>query len=407
MQDNICTPGVSAASKVAHTTDILDIIFSHISARNDLVSLLRTSTLFFRLVDRKLYQSISISNKCNPFFGIPYGDISGGRGGFYGKARLLEFVRAVVVERASVPIEGSVWKRWRMLPPLPLVDTVIMQPADSNTQQDGGSDRSLPKNALVERLCPNATHLCLSLPWLTPGAKQAHPVPSFPKVKTLVIKSTAANIGDYHFFLGHQGKAEWPNVTMVHLYIWGDLVSPRKYRRRLGWPNKAEIDWSEILAIGNGTYKELEAIHDYNLDCLMHRIATLLSISALRLYNVEEMLDRLKSWKMTRRTFKTSRGRMERAFREEMRDVAKYSGLSDKSAEVDISWRPAQEFYQTFGGAWDHSEDERWYRSTVLDPSPRLVALRARLAVKTAYPVSNFIGLTESDAEYALAAYKG
>ncbi|TYJ52982.1 hypothetical protein B9479_006404 [Cryptococcus floricola] len=406
MQNNFYTPRVSAASQVATTIDILDIIFSHLSARNDLVSLLRTSSLFFRLVDRKLYQSISISNKRNPFFGIPCGKMSGGQGGFYGKARLLEFVRTVVVERASVPIEGSVWKRWRMLPPLPLVDTVIMQPADSNTRQDGGSDRSLPKKALVEWLCPNATHLYLSAPWLTPGASGAHPIPSFPKVKTLVIKSTATDIGDFRYVVGRQwGKTEWPNVTMVHLYIWGDLVSPRKHLRSYGWPNKAEIDWSEILEIGNGTYKGLVAIDHYDLKDLMRRIGTLPSISALRLYNVEEMLDRLKSWKMTRRSFKTSKGGMERALGSS--EGWEESEESKESAEVDISWRPAQEFYQTLGGVLDQSEDERWYRSTVVDPSPRLVSLRAQLAVNTAYPVSNFIGLTEAETEYALAAYKG
>ncbi|WVQ77905.1 hypothetical protein IAR50_007611 [Cryptococcus sp. DSM 104548] len=81
--------------------------------------------------------------------------------------------------------------------------------------------------------------------------------------------------------------------------------------------------------------------------------------------------------------------------------------LGEETAKGKISWRTARELHEAFDGVLGRNGAEEWYRSTVVEPSPGLISLRARLAAETGYPVENIVGLTEPDVELVLAKYKG
>ncbi|ODN72736.1 hypothetical protein L202_08174 [Cryptococcus amylolentus CBS 6039] len=342
---------MSSASRVAHTTDILYIIFSHLSAGNDLTSLLRTSPLFF--------------------------------GGPYGKTELLELVQTVVVERAPLPVNHPVWAEgYEPPPPFPAVETVIIHPADRNARQHGGIDETLPDNALIERLCPTATRLHVSTLWLTPGARGGRSMPSLPCVETLVLK---ANVGEFTqlrypvggvWGIGRNVRPPCLNIKAVHILLWGDLVYPEEKFRSSIWDKdcveERAIRWLSLLT--NAILKD-KRFHDLCKIC--EELGMRGSIDELWLYNADTMLERLK-----------------------------VLGMPEEAAETQVFWRTGLEFYEAFGDMLVRDETEEWYHSAVLAPSSELVSLRARLAAKTKYPADTFVGLTEREAEWTLSTFQ-
>ncbi|ODN97943.1 hypothetical protein I350_07580 [Cryptococcus amylolentus CBS 6273] len=333
---------MSSASRVAHTTDILYIIFSHLSAGNDLTSLLRTSPLFF--------------------------------GGPYGKTELLELVQTVVVERAPLPVNHPVWAEGYEPPPpppFPAVETVIIHPADRNARQHGGIDETLPDNALIERLCPTATRLHVSTLWLTPGARGGRSMPSLPCVETLVLK---ANVGEFTQ-LRYPVGGVWgigrnvrpPCLNIKALYLGQGFVEERAIR------------WLSLLT--NAILKD-KRFHDLCKIC--EELGMRGSIDELWLYNADTMLERLRDDKLS----------------------AEVLGMPEEAAETQVFWRTGLEFYEAFGDMLVRDETEEWYHSAVLAPSSELVSLRARLAAKTKYPADTFVGLTEREAEWTLSTFQ-
>ncbi|ODN97906.1 hypothetical protein I350_07541 [Cryptococcus amylolentus CBS 6273] len=124
MKDSDHSQGMSAAARVATTSDILDQILSHPFGNRDLASLLRVSPLFFHIAGRKLYSTLPISNALNTVsLSGPSGGSSGS--GSYGKGQFFPYVRTVVVERAPIP-KRTIWAGWEELPPLPSVENVII-----------------------------------------------------------------------------------------------------------------------------------------------------------------------------------------------------------------------------------------------------------------------------------------
>ncbi|ODO08310.1 hypothetical protein L198_00033 [Cryptococcus wingfieldii CBS 7118] len=393
---------MSSAFRVTHTTDILHIIFSHIPDNKDLASLLRTSPLFFGLIAQKLYRSLPISNVLNPFSGVD----AGGRGGPYGKTKLLELVQTVVVERVPLPIDHPVWANWYKLPPLPAVETVIIHPADRNARQEGGQDTTLPNNALIERLCPTATRLHLSTPCFTAGARGVQSMPSLPCVKTLVVKANAGEImelkyvvGKLNYGLWNHGQKERPpclNIKAVHILLWGELVYPDAKLQSSDW-DKDRVDKLAIMGLSLSTKVKLRDKIFHNLCEIAERLGTRFSIDELWLYNVGTVLERLSKWSTSRKV-DDMKAEVERAFEGEMKTSAEYLGMPEEAAEAQVFWRTGLEFYEAFGDVSARDETEEWYHSAVLAPSPNLVSLRARLAAKTKFPADTFVGLTEREA---------
>ncbi|TYJ52985.1 hypothetical protein B9479_006407 [Cryptococcus floricola] len=393
---------MSFSSQVAHTRDILHIIFSHISDGKDLTSLLRTSPLFFGLIAQKLYRSLPISNVLNPLSGAK----AGGRGGPYGKNKLLELVQTVVVERAPLPVDDF-WANWDKLPPLPAVETVIIHPADRNARQEGGQDVTLPNNALIQWLCPTATRLHISTPCVTPGAKGVQSIPSLPCVETLVVKANAGQINElkyvveklYHSFWNH-GQKEHPyclNITAVHILLWGDLVNPP--RLQSSDRDQDRVDDLAMMKLTLITNAHLQNTLFHDLCEIAERLGTRICIDNLRLwlYNADTVLERMSVWSK-RRKVDDMKARVERVFGEVF-------GMPEEEAEGKVFWQTGLEFYEAFGDLSARDETEEWYHSAVLAPSPNLVSLRARLAAKTMFPAHTFVGLTEREAEWTLAAH--
>ncbi|TYJ52983.1 hypothetical protein B9479_006405 [Cryptococcus floricola] len=394
---------MSFSSQVAHTTDILHIIFSHISDGKDLTSLLRTSPLFFGLIAQNLYRSLPISNVLNPFSGVD----AGGRGGPYGKTKMLELVQTVVVERAPGPLQpvDDRWANWYDLPPLPAVETVIIHPADRNDRQDGGLDRTLPIDVVIQRLCPTATRLHISTPWSTPGATGVGSIPSLPCVETLVVKANAGEINDlkyavgklHHWYWG-RGQLERPyrKIKALHILLWGDLVYPEAILQSSDW-GKDCVDELAIMELTRSTNAKLDDNLFHNLWESTERIGTRLIIDenvCLWLYNADTVLERLSEWSKSRKV-DDMKAMVERALGEEMKT----------SAGRKVFWQTGLEFYEAFGDLSVRDETEEWYHSAVLTPSPNLVSLRARLAAKTKFPADTFVGLTEREAEWMLAKF--
>ncbi|TYJ52986.1 hypothetical protein B9479_006408 [Cryptococcus floricola] len=389
---------MSSPSRVAHTTDILHIIFSHISDGKDLTSLLCTSPLFFGIIAPKLYRSLPISNILNPLSGVD----AGGRGGPYGKTKLLELVQTVVVERAPLPDDDH-WANWYKIPPLPAVETVIIHPADRNDRQDGGLDRTLPNKVVIQRLCPTATRLHISTPWSTPGASGVESIPFLPCVETLVVKANAGEINDLKYAVGNlhhwswgRGQVERPyrKIKALHILVWGDLVYPEAILQSSDW-GKDCVDELAIMELTRSTNAKLD---DNLFHSLFHslwesaeRIGTGLIIDenvCLWLYNADTVLKRLSEWSKSRKV-DDRKAMVERALGEERKTF----------------WQTGLEFYEAFGDLSVRDKTEEWYHSAVLAPSPNLVSLRARLAAKTKFPADTFVGLTEREAEWTLANF--
>ncbi|ODN72695.1 hypothetical protein L202_08134 [Cryptococcus amylolentus CBS 6039] len=383
---------MSSASEVAHTTDILHIIFSHLSADNDLTSLLRTSPLFFSLIaqnsiDRYQYRT---------------------------STKLLELVQTVVVERAPLPVDHPVWANWYKLPPLPAVETVIIYPAERNTRQKSGKNTTLPDEALIERLCPTATRLNLSTPCFTAGAKGVQSLPSLPCVETLVLKVNAEEIMELKYFvrklnygLWKHGQKERPlclNIKAVHLLLWGELVYPEAKFLISDW-DKDCVDELAIVELTFSTNVKLRDKIFHNLCEIAERLGTRFSIDELWLYNADTLLERLSRWTKFRKV-DNMKAKVEREFVEEMKLSAKYLGMPEEAAEAQVFWRTGQEFYEAFGDVSARDETEEWYHTAVLTPSPNLVSLRDRLAAKTKFPADTFVGLTEREAEWTLATFQ-
>ncbi|ODN97902.1 hypothetical protein I350_07537 [Cryptococcus amylolentus CBS 6273] len=376
---------MSPASRVAHTTDILHSIFSHISAGNDLASLLRTSPLFFGLIARKLYRSLPISNVLNPFSGVN----AGGRGGPYGKAKL-----------ARTAARRSVWEDWYEYPPLLTAETVIIHPADRKARQESGYDLTLPYKALIRHLCSDATRLHLSTPYITAGAKGIETLatmPSLPCVETLVMKANAGEIGqltyvvgDFHYTWDCSHEAHPPcfNIEAVHILLWGDLVYPEEELESPAW----DEDRLHRLAVATNANLESKIFH--KLCELALRLGARFNTKKLWLYNADRALERL-SWKRGKSAkVDTFKARVEKRF------------LAGFGAGSQVFWRTGREFYEAFGDLSARDKTEEWYHTAVLAPSAKLVSLRDRLAAKTKFPADTFVGLTEQDAERALETFK-
>ncbi|ODO08346.1 hypothetical protein L198_00071 [Cryptococcus wingfieldii CBS 7118] len=329
---------MSSASKVAHTKDILHIIFSHLSDNKDLPSLLRTSPLFFGLIAQKLYRSLPISNVLNPLLGVD----AGGRGGPYGKTKLLELVQTVIVERAPLPVGHSVWANWyKRIPPLPAVETVIIHPADKTARQQGGADKTLPNDALIERLCRDASRLHLSTPFYTARAKGFQSMPSLPCVKTLVVMAHAGEFTEVKYVVGkltygpwNHGRKEYPpclNIKAVHILLWGDLVNPG-----------AGFLWltgSTNELLGN------KILHD--LCEIVENFGTRFSINELWLYNADTILERLSEWTKSRKV-DDIKAKVEIKFAEEMKTSAEVWGMPEEAAKAQVFWRTGHEFLEAF-----------------------------------------------------------
>ncbi|TYJ52191.1 hypothetical protein B9479_007206 [Cryptococcus floricola] len=400
---------MSFSSQVAHTTDILHIIFSHISDGKDLTSLLRTSPLFFGLIAPKLYRSLPISNVLNPLSGAQ----AGGRGGPYGKNKLLELVQTVVVERAPLPVD-DLWANWDKLPSLPAVETVIIHPADRNARKEGSPDWTLPNNALIEWLFPTATRLHISTPCITPGARGVPPMPSLPDVETLVVKVNAGDFKELDYVVGEvcyniwaDGVVERPDcrkIKAVHILLWGDLVYPEAKLQSSDW-GKDCVDELAIMELTLSTNAKLEDNLFHNLCEFAKQLYTLFPIDELWLYNADTMLERLSKWTKSRKVDEM-KAMVEWASGEEMKTfwqtVERGFGEMKTSAECQVFWQTGLEFYEAFGDLSARDETEEWYHSAVLAPSPNLVSLRARLAAKTKFPADTFVGLTEREAERTL-----
>ncbi|TYJ52980.1 hypothetical protein B9479_006402 [Cryptococcus floricola] len=387
---------MSFSSQVAHTRDILHIIFSHISDGKDLTSLLRTSPLFLGLIAPKLYRSLPISNVLNPLSGAE----AGGRGGPYGKNKLLELVQTVVVERAPLP-DDDLWANWDKLPSLPAVETVIIHPANRYARQQGGPDRTLPDNALIERLCPTATRLHISTPWSTPGARDVEYIPCLPCVETLVVKANAGEIDELHWVVGklhhrfwNQGQKEHPyrlNIKAVHILLWGDLVNPPRLQSSDRDQDRVD-DLAMMKLIVSTDANNLQDTLFYDLCEIAERLGGRDNLR-LWLYNADTVLERLSKWTKRRKKTDVMKAKVEREFGKAMKT----------SAEGKVFWQTGVEFYEAFGDVSARDETEEWYHSAVLTPSPNLVSLRARLAAKTKFPADSFVGLTEREAEWMLA----
>ncbi|TYJ52988.1 hypothetical protein B9479_006410 [Cryptococcus floricola] len=346
---------MSFSSRVAHTRDILHIVFSHISDGKDLTSLLRTSPLFFGLIAQKLYRSLPISNVLNPLSGT------------------------VVVERAPLP-DDDLWANWDKLPSLPAVEIVIIHPADRNARQEGGPDRTLPNNALIQRLCRTATRLHLSTPCVTPGAKGIQSIPSLPCVETLVVKANAGEIHELKYaveklYWNHSQKEHPPclNIKAVHILLWGDLKYPVAKLQSSDW-DKARVDDLAMRKLILSTNAQLQDILFPNLCEIAKQLGSLYSIDELCLYNADAVLERLSKW-TKRRKADDMKAMVERAFGEAMKT----------SAEGKVFWQTGLGFYEAFGDVSARDKTEEWYHLAVLTPSPNLVSLRARLAAKTKF----------------------
>ncbi|TYJ52989.1 hypothetical protein B9479_006411 [Cryptococcus floricola] len=381
---------MSFSTRVAHTTDILDIIFSHISDGKDLTSLLRTSPLFFGLIAPKLYCSLPISNVLDPL------SVVDARGGPYGKTKLLELAQTVVVERAPLQPVDDHWANWDKLPSLPAVETVIIHPADRNARQEGGQDMTLPNNALIQRLCPTTTRLHISTPCVTPGARGVPSMPYLPDLETLVVKANAGEIKELNFVVGgYSGNQEQPycrNINAVHILLLGDLqISP--------W-GKDFVDERAIMELTLSTNAKLEDNLFHNLCEIAKRIGTRIIIDenlCLWLYNADTVLERLSEW-TKRWKVDDMKARVERPFADDR------EGMPKNGAVGHVFWQTCLKFYEALGDVSARVETEEWYHSAVLAPSPNLVSLRARLAAKTKFPVDTFLGLTEREVEWTLAA---
>ncbi|TYJ52984.1 hypothetical protein B9479_006406 [Cryptococcus floricola] len=343
---------MSSPSRVAHTTDILHVIFSHISDGKDLTSLLRTSPLFFERAPRQ-------------------------------------------------PVDDH-WANWDKLPSLPAVETVIIHPADRNARKQGGPDWTLPDNALIEWLCPTATRLHISTPCVTPGATVGDPMPDLPDVETLVVKANAGEIEELHhvvgklYFCWNDGHVERPdcsNIKAVHILLWGDLVYPEAKLQSSDW-GKDCVDELAITELTLETNAKLKSNLFYDLCEIAERLGTRDNLR-LSLYNADTVLERLSKWTKCRKVddMKTW---VERAFGEVF-------GMPEEGAECQVFWQTGLEFYEAFGDVSARDETEEWYHSAVLTPSPNLVSLRARLAAKTKFAADTFVGLTEREAERTLA----
>ncbi|TYJ52979.1 hypothetical protein B9479_006401 [Cryptococcus floricola] len=416
---------MSSPAKVANTVDILQVIFSHISDGKDLTSLLRTSPLFFGLIAPKLYRSLPISSVLDTLSGAE----AGGRGGPYGKNKLLELVQTVVVERVPLPDDDyPAWADWYDLDPLPAVETVIIHPADRHTRQEGGPDRTLPYTALIQRLCPTATRLHISTPWLTPGATSVKSLPPLDCLETLVVKANAGEIDDLkylveklYFDLCKERQVELPdcrNIKAVHILLWGDLVYPEAKLQISDW-DKDRVDDLAITKLTLSTNAKLEDMLFHNLCEIAEQLGTRLTIDELWLYNADTVLERLSEWTMSRKAdvmkarvewafgeeMKTFWQTVGREFGEEMKTSAEVLGMPEEAAEGKVFWQTGVEFYEAFGDLLVRDETEEWYHSAVLAPSPNLVSLRARLAAKTKFPADSFVGLTEREAEWTLANF--
>ncbi|ODN72689.1 hypothetical protein L202_08128 [Cryptococcus amylolentus CBS 6039] len=397
---------MSSASKVAHTLDILHDIFSHLSAGNDLTSLLRTSRLFFGLIAQKLHRSLPISNVLNPFSGVN----AGGGGGPYGKTKLLELVQTVVVERAPLPVDHSVWADWYKLPPLPAVETVIDQAANRNALQKVVRDTNLPNNALIERLCPAATRLHLSTPCLAAGAVFGQYIPSMPCVETLVVKANVGEIGQLRcviggdWNLGQKARPPCRNIKAVHILLWGDLVYPEA-KFQSSDRDKDCVDELAIMELPLSTTAKLEDKIFHNLCEIVGRLGTRFSVDELWLYNADTVLERLSEWSKSRKV-DDMKAMMEKGFEKEKKMSAAVLGMPEEAGEAQVFWQTGQLFYEAFGDISARDETEEWYHLAVLAPSPKLVSLRARLAAKTTFPADAFVGLSEREAEWTLATFK-
>ncbi|TYJ52987.1 hypothetical protein B9479_006409 [Cryptococcus floricola] len=395
---------MSFSSQVAHTRDILHIIFSHISDGKDLTSLLRTSPLFFGLIAPKLYRSLPISNVLNPLSGVE----AGGRGGPYGKTKLLDLVQTVVVERAPLPVD-DLWANWDKLPALPAVETVIIHPADRNARQEGGPDRTLPNNALIQRLCRTATRLHISTPWFTYGATSIKSLPPLDCVETLVVKANAGEVYQLKYAVEklyrNHGQKEHPpclNIKAVHILLWGDLKYPEAILQSSDWDDR--LDELAIMELTLSTNAQLQDILFHNLCEIAKQLGSLYSIDVLCLYNADKVFERLSKW-TKRQKADDIKAMVERAFREERKTSADVLGMPEEAAEGKVFWQTGLEFYEAFGDVSARDETEEWYHSAVLAPSPNLVSLRARLAAKTKFSADTFVGLTEREAERMLTNF--
>ncbi|ODO08296.1 hypothetical protein L198_00019 [Cryptococcus wingfieldii CBS 7118] len=402
---------MSSSAEVAHTVDILLVIFSYLTPRKHLVPLLRTSPLFFRLVAPKLYNPLPISNACNPLAGV---SLSGEDQGPYSKARLLNSAPAVVVERAKGPNGRSVWTNFDRHPSLPSVEIVIMQSLLWE-EQTSGIDKAEPtrlSNSIIEHLCSAATRLELLTPAYTlVGASVSRErMPSLPNVETLVVKGTAAKlqgmvhvVGDY----GDHDKLPCPNIKTVHLFLWGDVMQYplRDQSRTSFWDmDKGKITL-QIREMEHRLYKRsylLGHLPDM-LKALGSRVSSVDGLD-FWLYNVDPIFQRsgyLKGTRLVNR-FKYM---LERDFEWKMLSST-YPDPPDEDRKIRVFFRTGVDFYKYKAfNSIPISAEEEWYYSAVLDPSARLVSLRASLEAETGLHGRAFMGLGEHEAEWLLRAY--
>ncbi|ODO08302.1 hypothetical protein L198_00025 [Cryptococcus wingfieldii CBS 7118] len=415
------SPRRAAAARVANTADIVEHILDHPFASKDLASFLRVSPLFFHIAGRKLYSTLPISNALNPFSSSSHGGERWGGRGPYGKGQFFPYIRTVVVEKAPIPNRPT-WAGWEELAPLPSVENVIY------------------KRGPTSKLCCSATRLYLSTPRYASSEDSLQRVPFLPNVHTLVLKGRAADIENHDLVAveqEHDAVSAWcSNIREVHLLLWGDVEYPYGPLDHIGGPSRSGVTYHQLMMLFGASSVHLSAFFYGRLRYSIRDLASLENVEVLHLYNVEEILKRIANcnpsgWRVGVGTAEEMLTGVKESFIRKEEDASQDEASEDEANEeeaseervslegaseegasgkekksLSVTFHPGAAFYKTFG-SYGHSQKEAWYRSLVLEPSAKLVALRQELADMTGEPADYFSGLSEKNVETILDTYEG
>ncbi|ODN97907.1 hypothetical protein I350_07542 [Cryptococcus amylolentus CBS 6273] len=306
---------------------------------------------------------------------------------------------AVDLERAPVP-ERPIWAGWEELPPLASVEDVTFQPPDAlsllrKTLLGEGGDTDLsdsPDSALIER--------------------DSAPIPLLPNVHTVVLRVHAAELAAFEdVAIADALHILWSRCSKIrelHLLLWGDIELPSGVFGSIGWPRKGRIRYEQLMNLVDRSYVLMEDL--YHHLCSAVEELELKDLEVLQLYNVEAVLERFvkmddgRRW-LTGETTESLLKGVEKAFRWEP-DDSSVDETSEEEVPAVVSFHPAVAFFDAFGSYGVEKEDA-WYRSSVIEPSAKLSALRQQLADRTKQIADQFIGLNEKEIEEILEDLSG
>ncbi|ODN82856.1 hypothetical protein L202_01117 [Cryptococcus amylolentus CBS 6039] len=398
--------------------ELLDLVLAHITDPTDLYHLLLTSPAIFALAAPRLYRSIPVSHRCNPFFATPSSSPSASS---YTKARLLELVQEVRLQTHHEQAGEPAWFDNWVGDPLPNLVTVNL------VDHQGSSPclASLPISSSSSQLYANATRLYMPLDDGLDGIPYAHLLKALHNLRTLCCL-TNNRVDPSNMFRAFAAdktminlSEHFPHLTDVEIYVW-DMSSNAKLR-----DSHLLIPYQEHGAIGlRGLMMVIEA---YGSDLFYDKVgwenlaeglllvSFIFSLKRIRFYGLEEGLGRLDDSQTWARGFAGSKG-FDHPTGDEMKASTRKGIDNGRDMEADelqlstafnalsITQHTAQDFYDT---CWDGRQGHHTILYNELThPSLARQGLLATLLKMVGAKGGSFLGLTDAELVWIIEHYQ-